>query len=331
MPEPTIITLTRYPDIFIQFHRSCCMYVPQVKKIVVTSGRDPLRPVPLPGAGHTLWTVIEGPEPFNFARNANLGIKACSGDVLLVNDDVQFLNSRTLATLSRLARSQNNFGIVSPQVSGVVGNPMQSYEEIPMWFDGAIRYMYSELRLCFVCVHIKREVFDTIGYLDESFTGYGREDDDFCRRAQAAGFRLAVTPDVVVLHGFQGSQWSSSYRRTMTEGEYKEATEAAERRYLEKYSAENLENLMWRKVPFSRPESWELWDGHKRGTVVGSGLTSGGFIAWYGVGLNAVRLAREPSGALLRIPSILDTFYFDTVEDAKRAVEDFRKLEKSVE
>lgn len=231
MPEPTIITLTAYPDIFEScIFRSLQRYEPAAKKLVVTSGEASRKMTEQAwGEANDLpnWQVMHGPEPFCFSRNANLGIKACQGDVLLVNDDVEFLRS---GSLSMLGVASKPACIRSPQISGVVGNKLQSYESIIR------RSVESQERLCFVCVYIPRIIFDTIGFLDESFTGYGGEDSDFCIRAQQAGFYLSVTPDVVVKHGFQEHQWSSSYRRAMGYEEYLKATKESADRYLAKWT-----------------------------------------------------------------------------------------------
>jgi GT2 family glycosyltransferase len=63
--------------------------------------------------------------------------------------------------------------------------------------------------LSFVCVLIRRALIDKIGLLDEKYTGYGSEDVDYCRRAQHAGFTLAITSLATVSH----RQASSSYCR----------------------------------------------------------------------------------------------------------------------
>lgn len=233
--QPTIVTLTGYPDIFEQFYRSAQQHELEASKIVVTSGECSSRAGmgPDSDAKKHGWQVIEGDEPFNFSRNANLGIKACKGDVLLVNDDVEFLRSGTLATLRKTAMALQNRCIVSPQISGVVGNPLQWYEtRYETRFSMPVE---SEQRLCFVCVYIPRLVFDTIGLLDESFTGYGGDDSDFCIRARKAGFHLIVTPHAVVRHGFQEYQWSSSYRRLMGPDEYRQAAATSAARYQEKW------------------------------------------------------------------------------------------------
>lgn len=199
----TIVTLTGYPDIFAQFHRSVERFEPRTRKAVVTSRGLHLN---LPG-----WDVLSGIEPFNFARNANLGIQAAApGDVLLINDDVQFLTPGTVLHLQRIAYLHPEVGILSPQFEGQVGNRLQSRRVKRLG-----RLTYSSERLCFTAVYLKRSVLDRIGLLDERYHGYGSEDDDYCLRVQDVGLKLAVTPEVVMRHGFGKENASASFRRAI--------------------------------------------------------------------------------------------------------------------
>jgi hypothetical protein len=198
LPAVSIVTLSCYPDLFCGLAAS--LHEPAARKIVVTSGAA--RP------DVAEWLALPGIEPFCFARNANIGIRAAGrDDVLLVNDDVRFMLPETSHVLRRVAHRREAVGILSPRIVGEVGNPLQA--DPP---KGTLLHI-SRKRLAFVCVYIKRAVFDAVGLLDERFTGYGCEDRDFCRRAQEAGFKLAVTRRLDVLH-----LSSQSFRRAMTEG-----------------------------------------------------------------------------------------------------------------
>lgn len=54
--------------------------------------------------------------------------------------------------------------------------------------------------LAFFCTMIRREVIDSIGVLDEDFgVGFG-DDDEYCLRAERAGFRLALVRSLVIPH-----------------------------------------------------------------------------------------------------------------------------------
>jgi GT2 family glycosyltransferase len=46
----------------------------------------------------------------------------------------------------------------------------------------------------------RREVFEQLNYLDETFYGYGHEDTDFCFRAARLGHRVVYVPTAVMWH-----------------------------------------------------------------------------------------------------------------------------------
>jgi glycosyltransferase involved in cell wall biosynthesis len=133
---------------------------------------------------------VQGTKPFNYARNANIGIAASQRDVILLNDDAVL---ETPAGFTTLAAANGGRGIISAAVRGVVGNPNQNAGRRGIWPESSV--------LCFVCVHLPRTVLDRVGPLDEDFVGYGFEDNDYCDRARAARFALSVCGDCVVDHG----------------------------------------------------------------------------------------------------------------------------------
>src|SRR5208337_3028273 len=73
--------------------------------------------------------------------------------------------------------------------------------------------------LVFFCVMIRRDVIDAIGLLGEQFgVGLG-DDDEYCQRAQAAGYDLIYVGDLVVFHYHKmtfRSLYSEKELRTMT-------------------------------------------------------------------------------------------------------------------
>ena len=64
-------------------------------------------------------------------------------------------------------------------------------------------------QLCFVCVYLPRSTLERIGPLDERFTGYGFEDDDYSDRIRDAGLRLAICDACIVDHS---GRLRSTYR-----------------------------------------------------------------------------------------------------------------------
>lgn len=194
----TIIVPSKYPDIFQDCLTSINQFAPKEKKTLVRDGEDITPP-----AG---WTLIQGIEPFIYSRNVNLGINACTDNVLLMNDDCCFTHENTVEAMEKVLEDYPDVGILSPKILGEVGNVNQSNVKSSI--------EYSDYRLAFVCVLIRRAVIDKIGLLDEQFIDYGWDDDDYCRRAQDAGFKLACTADVSVKHGHGEKGCTASFSRT---------------------------------------------------------------------------------------------------------------------
>lgn len=207
MRDATIVTLTGFPDIFNS------MIAPSVdtfeaarRKIVVTSRGAK---IDRPG-----WEVIQGIEPFTFARNLNLGLRAAgSDDVLAVNDDVAF-SAPLVDALRGCFSVPGPVALVSPQVDGGIGNMM-----CRMTHRISADFERSTMAVPFVCVMLRRDALNDIGLLDERFDGYGGDDEEWCLRALARGWSLAVTPRVVVKHGYQERKYSSSFLRVMDQRE----------------------------------------------------------------------------------------------------------------
>jgi hypothetical protein len=217
----TIVVPSKYPDIFEGCRASLAQFAPSAPKILVRDGESIGNPEG--------WKVIQGPdEPFVYARNVNLGIQACSGDVLLMNDDVRLFRSQTLETLQAVLATHPSIGILSPRVLGQACN---------VGCPGSQLVQEADVFVAFVCVLIRRDVFNRIGLLDETFIGYGSEDIDFCRRAREVGYRSATTSAALVMHGHQGTTCSTSHDRERKRNPeaYSFRPELSDRRYAEKW------------------------------------------------------------------------------------------------
>jgi hypothetical protein len=228
-----IVTLTRYPDIFDRFRASVDLWEPETPKIAVTSGPASIKEAARIRSFHG-WGAKVGAEPFIFARNANTGIRASGASgILLVNDDCE-LTQPVVKCLEDVCAAHPELGVVSPQIDGGVGNPLQRLDaELDLALPGA-RY-YGSPQLAFVCVYIPIRTLVTVGLLDERYTEYGSEDKDYCRRVVAAGRVLGVTPLCSVRHGFGSRKASSSFRRLMTLDEQRAAQRRMRRRLNAKF------------------------------------------------------------------------------------------------
>ena len=136
---------------------------------------------------------VDGWKPFVFARNVNLGIAAAGdADVIVMNDDTQLVTPDGFSEWHRLMQTRPDT-ICSAGIIGTVYNLRQQAQSTATFRPEA-------KHLAFVCVYFPRTVLDTLGPLDERFTGYGYEDFDYCERARRAGLKLATWDGCVVDH-----------------------------------------------------------------------------------------------------------------------------------
>jgi hypothetical protein len=223
--EPaTIIVPSKFNDIFQPCKESINRFCPRQHKILVRDGHDIAPP--------DSWKTIQASGPFVYSRNINLGIKQSTGDVLLTNDDVRFTHPYTLEIMQNVMEKNPDVGILSPLIIGDVGEFFQSHATKTLH--------YTQVRLCFVCVLIKKEVLDKVGLLDERFTGYGYDDCDYSRRVVEAGWKLGVTGKAKVVHGHGNDRRSASYNR-QEYGTINALDEIAKQQYLEKWGDLSLE------------------------------------------------------------------------------------------
>ncbi len=145
-----------------------------------------------------------------FPGAVNQGINAALGRfVLLLNNDT-LVTDGWLERMVEVAESSPVIGIVGPvsnSVSGVQLDRDASYDDVnamPAYAAKKRQERQGTLiefpRVAFLCTLIRRDVIDRIGGLDERFAPGNYEDDDFCLRAQIAGFRTVIAADVFIHH-----------------------------------------------------------------------------------------------------------------------------------
>jgi FkbM family methyltransferase len=117
-----------------------------------------------------------------YTKATNDGIKVATGDyIILMNNDVVLLPQETNTWLHMLC---------NPFIDGKVGitGPMKF-----SWDCGGIQYD----GMAFWLVAIRKEVFASIGILDEIYSPGMGEDGDFCIRATSSGYTLVSVPNDV--------------------------------------------------------------------------------------------------------------------------------------
>lgn len=149
-------------------------------------------------------TWLKGEKPFVFARNANIGIKACPNDVILLNDDARLETKYGFSSMGFATKSREEVGICSAAIRGFVGNPNQK----PWSLAAGMRK--EQRNVAFVALYIPRDTITRVGLLDERFTGYGFEDNDYSHRVKLNDLFVMIYDGCVVEHNSTANK--STYR-----------------------------------------------------------------------------------------------------------------------
>ena len=140
--------------------------------------------------------IVSGMKPFVFARNINIGIRKAvevydARDFILLNDDALLQTPGGFTALAQDAEERPEYGVISA-VTNAAGNPNQ--------YSRGSGFRDEPKMVCFVCALITWEAICEAGYLDERFTAYGWDDNDYCRRVREAGLKLGVSERCFVDH-----------------------------------------------------------------------------------------------------------------------------------
>ena len=160
-------------------------------------------------AGNGAVMVIFNERNLGFPAAVNQGLRAASGKyVLLLNNDT-IVTRGWLTGLIEKTFHDPTIGLAGPvsnEVSGIqkIKTSYNSEPEMHLFAERRKSEIKNTItvfpRIAFLCTLIKREVIDAIGGLDERFSPGNFEDDDFCLRAQLAGYKTIVANDVFIHH-----------------------------------------------------------------------------------------------------------------------------------
>ena len=165
-------------------------------------------------------------ENIGFLRTINLGLKAATGDVVILNSDT-VVYKECFEILQDVAYRENKIGSVTP-----VSNKA-TIASIPNWPNGNTSVMEqsnSEVAEAIrnfgliapeieaptghgFCMYMTREALEQVGYFDECYgRGYG-EENDWCQRGIESGFKHLITTETYVFHNDTSSFTSEEKQR----------------------------------------------------------------------------------------------------------------------
>lgn len=153
--------------------------------------------------------LVQNPVNVGFPRAANQGLRAASGDLLVLLNNDTVVTPRWLTCLIRCLEEAPQAGLVGPVSNAVSGVQQVSVayasladmEAFATRFNGPDPSRWRQtVRLAGFCLLLSRRLYGSVGPLDEAFGLGNYEDDDYCLRAIAAGYRVWVAGDVFVHH-----------------------------------------------------------------------------------------------------------------------------------
>jgi GT2 family glycosyltransferase/glycosyltransferase involved in cell wall biosynthesis/polysaccharide pyruvyl transferase WcaK-like protein len=179
-------------------------------------------------------TLLRNEQPRGYTKSANQGLRQASSNLVVMLNSDSIVPYRWLERLIECAESDAQIGLVGPLSNAA------SYQSVPERIDPSGDWATNPIppgwdvdqvaagletisnrafpRVPFLngfCLVIKRAVIDAIGYFDEERfpQGFG-EENDYCLRAAAAGFDLAIADHAYVYHA-KSRSYSHERRREL--------------------------------------------------------------------------------------------------------------------
>lgn len=161
---------------------------------------------------HPQHRVIFNEENKGFSAGNNQGIGLARGEYIMVLNNDTVVTPGWLGRLLKCANTSPKIGIVGPvtnEISGIQKVESVGYDLSDLaglnefseeWSSRHSGQRLESWRVVGFCMLIKRSVIDKIGGFDSRFGLGNFEDDDFCIRANLAGFSCTIAKDCFIHH-----------------------------------------------------------------------------------------------------------------------------------
>ena len=139
---------------------------------------------------------IENAEDLGFSAESNQGIRAASGEYLLLLDPDVVVSENWLSGMTGCLKSTRDVGVVGPMTD--IGFGFQNKE-----FAQSFGRLYKHRRIparqvAGSCIMFKRIFVDDVGLFDEDMKSKGIAVEDFCLRAELVGYSNLIAGDVFI-------------------------------------------------------------------------------------------------------------------------------------
>jgi GT2 family glycosyltransferase/SAM-dependent methyltransferase/glycosyltransferase involved in cell wall biosynthesis len=165
--------------------------------------------------------LILNDKNLGFAAANNQGLEIAKGKYLVMLNNDTYVTPGWLRTLVNHIRRDLKIGLIGPvtnnigneaRISTSYGNMSEMINYAANWTRSHMGQLFQLRTAAFFCVMMHREVFETIGPLDEAFGRGYFEDDDYCRRIEKAGLRVVCAEDVFIHHHLSASFNKLNYK-----------------------------------------------------------------------------------------------------------------------
>ncbi len=159
--------------------------------------------------------IYENATEFNFSAINNFGVKFATGDhILLLNNDVEIISPDWLQEMLMFSQ-RSDVGAVGAmlyypndtiQHAGIIiglltlaGHAFKHFPRGTGGFFGRAAYAQNLSAVTAACMMIRKDVYETVGGLDETFK-VAFNDVDLCMQIRKAGFNIVWTPFAELYH-----------------------------------------------------------------------------------------------------------------------------------
>lgn len=153
-----------------------------------------------------------------YAGGNNDGVQMATSDIVILLNNDTIVPAGAIKRLTDLLHLHPDWHMLGP-VTNACGNDQKIYtigtdsnqilSQGKTWCAHSHNFYFSTDLLGFFCVAIRKQTYEQLSGLDESFGLGFYEDTDFCFRAYDAGLNMIITEDVFIYH--QGSATFSKF------------------------------------------------------------------------------------------------------------------------
>lgn len=162
--------------------------------------------------------LIQNEKNLGFAKAINIGIKAATGRyILCLNNDTKLhptcveqlvetmsslegqRGSRVAGLAPKMLLDRSNRSFIDAVGNSIMPNGSAFNNGIGQIDLGQFDVQIRVFGLCFGAAFIRKDVFEEVGFLDESFFAY-YEDVDWCYRANLLGYQFYTAPGAIIYH-----------------------------------------------------------------------------------------------------------------------------------